>query len=89
MRPATSTGAASSDTGEQAEFRARVRAWHDRHATARTGEDRWSVPLYVDAARAREYFDRGRAWQYTLFEHGRTFPADGRSALRGPSPAHW
>ncbi|MCY4622847.1 MAG: hypothetical protein OXD34_13595, partial [bacterium] len=60
-------------TGEpaaQAEFRTRVRAWHDRHATRRSGDDLWSVPLYVDTERAEEYFNRGRAWQRTLFEHG-------------------
>jgi len=58
------------DIAEQAEFRARVRTWHDRHATVRSGEDLWSVPLYVDTERAQEYFDRGRAWQRKLFEHG-------------------
>ena len=58
------------DTAEQAEFRARVRDWHDRHATVRSGDDLWSVPLYVDTERAQEYFDRGRAWQRKLFEHG-------------------
>ncbi|MYE57287.1 MAG: acyl-CoA dehydrogenase, partial [Acidimicrobiaceae bacterium] len=67
----------SDDSAEQAEFRSRVRAWHDRHATPRSGGDLWSVPLYVDTARAEEYFNRGRAWQRTLFEHswaGLTWP---------------
>jgi len=58
------------DTAEQAEFRARVRSWHDRHATVRSHDDLWRVPLYVDEARAEESFQNGRAWQRTLFEHG-------------------
>ena len=60
----------SGDTAEQTEFRARVRAWHDRHATPRSFDDLWRVPLYVDEARAEESFENGRAWQRTLFEHG-------------------
>ena len=60
----------SDDTAEQAEFRARVRSWHDRHATVRSYDDLWRVPLYVDEARAEESFQNGRAWQRTLFEHG-------------------
>ena len=61
---------AGDDTAEQAEFRTRARAWHDRHATVRSGDDLWSIPLYLDDDRAEEYFERGRAWQRTLFEHG-------------------
>ena len=60
----------SDDTAEQADFRARVRAWHDRYATVRSYDDLWRVPLYVDEARAEESFENGRAWQRTLFEHG-------------------
>lgn len=60
----------SDDTAEQAEFRARVRDWHDRHATVRSYDDLWRVPLYVDEARAEESFQNGRTWQRTLFEHG-------------------
>ena len=58
------------ETAEQAAFRARVRTWHDRHATPRSVDDRWSVPLYADTERAGEHFNRGRAWQRKLFEHG-------------------
>ena len=57
------------DTAEQAAFRARVRAWHDRYATPRSSDDLWGVPLYVDESRALESFENGRAWQRTLFEH--------------------
>ena len=60
----------SDDTAEQAEFRARVRDWHDGHATVRSYDDLWRVPLYVDEARAEESFKNGRTWQRTLFEHG-------------------
>ena len=63
-------GRDGSDTAEQAAFRVRARTWHDRHATPRSGDDLWSVPLYVDTERAGEYFNRGRAWQRKLFEHG-------------------
>jgi acyl-CoA dehydrogenase len=47
-----------------------VRAWHNRHATPRSYDHLWRVPLYVDEARAEESFENGRAWQRTLFEHG-------------------
>ena len=67
---ANSEQAQHGDGPEQAEFRARVRAWHDRHATPRSGDDLWSMPLYADAARARESFENGRAWQQALFQHG-------------------
>ncbi|MXW93965.1 MAG: hypothetical protein F4110_04940 [Acidimicrobiaceae bacterium] len=60
----------SDETAEQAEFRARVREWHDRHVTARSYDDPWRVPLYVDEARGEESFQNGRAWQHTLLEHG-------------------
>ena len=69
----------SDDTAAQAEFRARVRDWHDRHATVRSYDDLWRVPLYVDEARAEESFQNGRTWQRTLFEHGwagLTWPRD-------------
>ncbi|MYA84701.1 MAG: acyl-CoA dehydrogenase [Acidimicrobiaceae bacterium] len=69
----------SDDTAAQAEFRARVRDWHDRHATVRSYDDLWRVPLYVDEARAEESFQNGRTWQRTLFEHGwagLTWPGD-------------
>ena len=72
-------GRDSGDTAEQAGFRARVRSWHDRHAAPRSGDDLWSVPLYVEPGRAEEYFNRGRAWQRKLFEHGwagLTWPRD-------------
>ena len=72
-------GADGGDTAEQAEFRTRVRAWHDRHATVRSGDDLWSVPLYAEPEHAEEYFDRGRAWQRKLFDHGwagLTWPAE-------------
>ena len=70
---------AGDDTAEQAEFRARARAWHDIHASPRSGDDLWAVPLYVDEDRAEEYFNNGRAWQRKLFEHGwagLTWPAE-------------
>jgi len=69
----------SDDTAAQAEFRARVRDWHDRHATVRSYDDLWRIPLYVDEARAEESFQNGRTWQRTLFEHGwagLTWPRD-------------
>ena len=63
-------GTDGSDTAEEAAFQARVRTWHNLHATPRSGDDLWSVPLYVDTERAGEHFNRGRAWQRNLFEHG-------------------
>ncbi len=58
------------DTAEQAAFRARAMAWHESHATPRSRGEVWNVPLYVDESRAEEYFNGGRAWQRTLFDHG-------------------
>ncbi len=58
------------DTPEQAEFRAKARAWHDRHATPRCGDDLWKIPMYAEASRALESFESGRSWQRTLWEHG-------------------
>ena len=78
-RSGRDAGADGGDTAEQAEFRARVRDWHNRHATVRSGDDLWSVPLYAEPEHAEEYFDRGRAWQRKLFEHGwagLTWPAE-------------
>lgn len=59
------------DDTEQAAFRARVRAWHDAHATSLSGmDDLWATPLYVDDTMAEQSFENGRAWQHTLFAHG-------------------
>ncbi len=68
--PDQNPGRHAGETAEQAGFRSRVRAWHDIHATVRSGDDLWSVPLYVEPGRAEEYFNAGRAWQRRLFEHG-------------------
>ena len=58
------------DTPAQADFRRRVRDWHDRHATPRHRSRLFEVPMYMDEARAKESFEAGRTWQATLFEHG-------------------
>jgi alkylation response protein AidB-like acyl-CoA dehydrogenase len=59
-----------SDTLEQAEFRARVLAWHHEHATPRSAADLWTTPPYLDDSAAHESFEAARAWQRTLFDHG-------------------
>jgi len=59
------------DTPEEAAFRAEVRAWLEAHATRRGGLDDWSLgPRDHSEAAEREYYQRMRAWQRTLFEGG-------------------
>ena len=69
-QPRRDSRAGRDDTADQAAFREQVQRWHERHGTARSRDDLWAVPLYVEESRAAESFENGRAWQRTLFEHG-------------------
>jgi alkylation response protein AidB-like acyl-CoA dehydrogenase len=52
-------------------FRAEARAWLAAHAEPRRGEGDWSNRPQHDSEEAeREYFERCRAWQRTLFDGG-------------------
>jgi acyl-CoA dehydrogenase len=61
-------------------WRAEVRAFLDANATLRTGIGDWSAsPVHDDPAAERAYFDRCRAWQRTVYDHGFagiTWPAE-------------
>lgn len=78
------------DTPEEAAFRAEVRAFLDRHAELKRGDDRdWSRwGASTDPAVAAEFRARCQAWQATLYDHGWagiTWPK--RFGGRGGTPA--
>ncbi|MEO0493768.1 MAG: acyl-CoA dehydrogenase family protein [Actinomycetota bacterium] len=56
--------AEAAETPDQ--FRARVRAWYDQHATARTETDPWAVNVHADHDTERRYFEQSRHWQGAL-----------------------
>ena len=58
------------DTAEQAAFRAEARAWLEAHADPKGDGDPWEVSGFPDEEQAHAYFERGRAWQRTLADHG-------------------
>lgn len=59
------------DTTETAEeFRTRVRAWYDEHATPRTETDPWAVNVQRDDDAERAYFEGSRRWQGELAAAG-------------------
>lgn len=66
------SGALALDTtSSDREFRAKARAWLAEHAPLRRGEGDWSNGPRDDSEEAqREYFERCRAWQRTLFDGG-------------------
>ena len=52
-------------------FRAEVRAFLEAHATLREGELDWSNgPRVHEPGAQRAFFERCRAWQATVFDHG-------------------
>src|SRR4051812_16317517 len=57
------------DTAEQAEFRAEVRAFLEANAEPKGEASMWAVNFHTDAADAARDFERGRAWQRTLFDN--------------------
>lgn len=76
------------DTPEQAEFRAEVQAFLAANAELRKPVSRWATTVHTDRESARAWFDRGRAWQRTRFDHrmaGLTYPV----ALGGRGGTAW
>lgn len=65
-----SAAAATTDTPEQAEFRAEVRAFLEANAQPRRVASPWAVTMHRNQDAQRAAFERGRAWQRTLFDHG-------------------
>jgi len=52
-------------------WRTEVRAFLDANARPRTGLDDWSAsPVHDDPGAEAAYFERCRAWQRTVFDHG-------------------
>jgi acyl-CoA dehydrogenase len=77
------------DTPAEAAFRAQARAWLEANARRRSGRGDWSAGprAHTDAAE-REFFERCREWQRTLFDGGFagiTWPRE--FGGRGGSPA--
>jgi alkylation response protein AidB-like acyl-CoA dehydrogenase len=62
--------APSTDTPEQASFRADVRAFLAANSTEKRERSPWAITYHTDAAAAQEAFDRGRAWQKTRYDAG-------------------
>jgi len=58
------------DTPEEAAFRAEARDWLDANARPRAGDWAFSSPTVVSPDADREYLERCRDWQQTLFDGG-------------------
>lgn len=71
--------AVAGDSAEQAEFRAEVQAFLAANAQLRRETSPWALMFEPSHEAARAAFERGRAWQRTLFEHrmaGLTYPVE-------------
>ncbi len=88
MSPHSSTVAGIGEPPEQAEFRAAARAFLAANAQPKRDVSPWEIHFHTSADDAREAFERGRAWQRTMFEHGfagLTYP----TALGGRGGSAW
>ena len=77
-RPPSPAGGAT-ESPDQVAFRASARAFLSTWAEPLTAADPWQISGFPNNAEARAYFERGRAWQRTLAEHGwagLTWPAE-------------
>ena len=69
----------STDTPEQAEFRAEVRAFLAANAKPREDSSPWALNVHSSEDEARAAFEKGCAWQRTLFDNhlaGLTYPVE-------------
>jgi alkylation response protein AidB-like acyl-CoA dehydrogenase len=69
----------TTDSPEQAAFRAEARAFLEAHAEPKRERSPWEINFHTDEKEARRHFETGRAWQHTLFEHrfaGLTYPVE-------------
>jgi alkylation response protein AidB-like acyl-CoA dehydrogenase len=67
------------DTPEQAEFRAEVKAFLAANAKPRQEVSPWAVNVHTSEDEAREAFEEGCRWQRTLFDNnlaGLTYPVE-------------
>ena len=60
----------TTETAEQAAYRAEVQAWFAANATPRRADDPWAVQGFPTDELARAHFDAGAAWQGKLYEAG-------------------
>jgi alkylation response protein AidB-like acyl-CoA dehydrogenase len=75
----TAQQSVSTDTPEQAEFRAEVRTFLAANATPRRESSPWALNVHTSEDEAREAFDEGCRWQRTLFDNhlaGLTYPVE-------------
>jgi alkylation response protein AidB-like acyl-CoA dehydrogenase len=75
----TDTEATSTDTPEEAAFRAEARAFLVANAQPKREVSPWHVNFHTDPADARAEFETGRAWQKTMFDNkfaGLTYPVE-------------
>jgi alkylation response protein AidB-like acyl-CoA dehydrogenase len=78
----------SSDTPEQAEFREEVRAFLAANAQPKREVSPWALNFHTTEEGGRAEFEKGRAWQRTLFDNrlaGLTYPVE----LGGRGGAPW
>ena len=60
----------STETPEQADYRAEVRAWYDANATPKRPDDPWATNVHLGADEAQRHFDASRAWLARLHAAG-------------------
>jgi alkylation response protein AidB-like acyl-CoA dehydrogenase len=78
----------STDSPEQAAFRAEARAFLEANAQPKRETSPWALNFHTDDAGARREFEHGVAWQRSMFDHrfaGLTFP----EALGGRGGEPW
>jgi alkylation response protein AidB-like acyl-CoA dehydrogenase len=64
--------ALSTDTPEQASFRAEVRAFLAANSTPKRERSPWAITYHTKSEEAEDAFDRGRAWQKARYDAGMT-----------------
>ncbi len=65
-----SAPAGTVDTPEQAEFRTEARRFLEANAPHKVAASPWALFFETDAEAAHTAFEKGRAWQKTLFDNG-------------------
>ncbi len=62
----------STDTPEEASFRAEVHAFLSANSTPKKERSPWAITYHTDGDDAKRWFDAGRAWQRKRFDAGMT-----------------
>ncbi len=62
----------STDTPEEASFRAEVRAFLAANTTPKQERSPWAITYHTKSEEAEESFNRGRAWQKSRYDAGMT-----------------